>query len=263
MNPWQEFFVKPFIERTGYNAVNTLVYGVLFILFILVVYRVLKLLKVSVDDEFLVASLPFVFLAGVVRSLTDQGVYAYHALTVSPGIYLTITFITVGVLAVSKLVEKFSSVKYYEFMSVAGAALAGSQIVLLRFNDLLAFAQTISLFLTLTIPTILLVRKYDVSFLNNYYAMMALLGQYLDASATAVAVGFHGFWEQHVLTRWVFDLTGSAFSMIPVKALAGVLIVYAIHQWEEKEEFRNFLYFAMIILGWGPGLRDVLSALAF
>jgi len=262
MSVFNDYFVRPFFEGTGYNHVNTLVYSVIFILFVLFLFKSLKKLGLKIDKNFLKALIPFVLLASVVRSLTDQGVYDYTFFTVSPGIYLTITVIASACLLVSMLVEKRFGVKYHEFLVVLGSFLFASQLVQLDMKHWDAFIQILLLFGLMAVPTVLMVKRFGIGFLNGFYPMLALLGQFIDASATAIAVAFHGFWEQHVLTRWVFELTGSAFSMIPVKIIAGILIVFAVDRWEDNPDFRNFLYFAMIVLGWGPGLRDSLSALA-
>lgn len=92
-----------------------------------------------------------------------------------------------------------------------------------------------------------------------------IFGQTLDALATAWAVDRLGYSEKHVLPRLLISSTGTAFSMVPLKILLVILLLYVLDVQMVEEERRyptlfNLIKLAILVLGLGPGLRDVLRA---
>ncbi|MCD6383758.1 MAG: DUF63 family protein, partial [Thermoplasmata archaeon] len=89
-----------------------------------------------------------------------------------------------------------------------------------------------------------------------------VFGHTLDALATAWAVDFLSYTEKHVLPRFLFQIAGTAFSIIPIKIALVVLVLYTLDVYMRVEARRNPTIFgliklAILILGLGPGLRDI------
>ena len=49
---FQQYFVDPIIFNTGYNPVNTVVYGIILIVAFVLTYKMLKKLKINIDKRF-------------------------------------------------------------------------------------------------------------------------------------------------------------------------------------------------------------------
>jgi len=92
-----------------------------------------------------------------------------------------------------------------------------------------------------------------------------IFGQALDALATAWAVECLGYTEKHVLPRLLFSSTGTAFSMVPLKVFLVVVVLYFLDvrmrvEGERYPTLLSIIRLSILVLGIGPGLRDVLRA---
>ncbi|OYT49633.1 hypothetical protein B6U83_01645 [Thermoplasmatales archaeon ex4484_36] len=92
-----------------------------------------------------------------------------------------------------------------------------------------------------------------------------IFGQALDALATAWAVERLGYTEKHVLPRLLFSSTGTAFSMVPLKVFLVVVVLYFLDvrmrvEGERYPTLLSIIRLSILVLGIGPGLRDVLRA---
>ena len=88
-------------------------------------------------------------------------------------------------------------------------------------------------------------------------------GHFLDASATFVAVDYYGYVEKHVLPGFLIELFHTAAIMYILKALIIILVVYFIDVLYRKDFQANpilsgLVKIAILVLGLGPGLRDIL-----
>jgi len=92
---------------------------------------------------------------------------------------------------------------------------------------------------------------------------LLVFGHMLDASATFVAIDFFGYWEKHVLPRFMIEVTGSAVVMIPMKFLVVGLVIYILDvafkdDTELNPRLVGLVKIAVLVLGMAPGCRDVL-----
>jgi uncharacterized membrane protein len=86
---------------------------------------------------------------------------------------------------------------------------------------------------------------------------------FLDGTATYVGIDHFGAWEKHPLPRGLIEASGTAAVMIPLKFMVVALFVYLVsgpykRDMEEDPDLYNILYLAVFVLGFAPGLRDML-----
>lgn len=81
----------------------------------------------------------------------------------------------------------------------------------------------------------------------------------LDASATFVGVNYFGYFEEHVVENFLIQFAGTALILFPFK----IIVLFAAMSVVEKleKEAQEFWYLAIFILGFAPGIRDVLTIL--
>ena len=72
MGFFEDYFIRPTLEHTGYNPVNTITYAVALIIALFLVYKVLMKIKIKPDRRLWIDLLPFVFLGGALRALQDR-----------------------------------------------------------------------------------------------------------------------------------------------------------------------------------------------
>ena len=71
MGFFEDYFVSPIIEKTGYNAINTLVYAAIAIAALYIIWRAMKARKFDFASQgFLYAVAAFVLFGSTCRVLT-------------------------------------------------------------------------------------------------------------------------------------------------------------------------------------------------
>jgi len=259
-----EYFIKPIQYNEGYNAVNTTVYAIILGIAVLLLYRLLKRMEITVDERFFKALIPYIILGPLMRSMTDIGVLPRTYLTVSPGGYFVIaTFALASLYVVWRHVGPTET--FYPLYRDVGYLLVGGLLFILLINhgkvhfngrvleyfipSLLAAEAVI----WLLSKKISIIRENKVLFYTHFY----------DATTTFVGIQFFGFWEQHVLARWMMATLKTPAAMYVEKFLILLPVVWVLDRWMEEEdrELINFVKLTIFILGFGPGTRNLLIML--
>ena len=98
--------------------------------------------------------------------------------------------------------------------------------------------------------------------------VMLLFGQLLDASATSYGIDLHPgiqYIEQHVVGSILIDWTHTAFVMFPLKlvVLFPAIYVMQIYRKEANPAFWHLVLLAMIVVGFAPGIRDMVRMVLY
>ncbi|WP_455393201.1 DUF63 family protein [[Eubacterium] cellulosolvens] len=93
--------------------------------------------------------------------------------------------------------------------------------------------------------------------------LILFFGHFLDASATFIAIDYYGYVEKHVLPVFLIEILDTAAIMYLLKALIIIVVVYFMDILYKKDFQNNpmlagLVKIAILVLGLGPGLRDVL-----
>ena len=252
----EEYFLEPMGHY--YTAPTTIVYAILFVIAVFLVYKyILKRMRFEIDTTFMLSLLPFIILGGVMRSLEDAEFYQGF-MFVSPGIYITLFFITLASLTFSILVERYTKKPYWHYMIAVGSVLLAYNLfqVLIRIENWTGFFMVIGLLAVWTViflPITYLFPKY-LSRMNY----LILLSHLLDASASFVAVTFFPYVEQHVIPGLLFPIFG-AWILTPLKIAVVWPALYLIDKHVEDKEFRIWMKIAVLVLGLALGVRDLLT----
>jgi uncharacterized membrane protein len=262
-----EYFVNP-IEKPGeyapYNIVNTIVFAIAALLAAYLIFRALKRFGVRVDEKFAFAVMPFAALGAIARVLSDAavlprkvevaGIAAYPFIT--PGIYI-VTFLLFAAALVLAL--KFSR-DWQTTLGQAGIAL--SIVALLPLLPL--FKEFTALAIVGGLVGVALAAYWVVGKMKAYpltkFGWLVALGQGLDGAATFAGVSVFGYGEQHVLANAIFS-AGSPFAFFALKIAFALAVAYAASREKDGDE-KNFVMLLIAVMGFAPGLRDVLRVAA-
>ncbi len=260
-----EFFINPILQNGWFNPVNTTVYGLILVVAVWAVYKLMVRLKISIDGNFFVAVLPFIFWGATTRVLHDAAVagtlspelMAIYSLKIfpTPGSYIITFSLALAVLLISLVVQRFSGLQYWKVMLGIGLVLDIINIFLLPFVTF----WPVMLILALTAGWTALFlgySKWQPKLMSRVNAGL-LSAHMLDASATVVAVALFGYLEQHVVPRLLFGLAGP-YSFFILKFAVIWPVLWLIDRYTEPGSFRNFLKIVILILGFAPGLRTVI-----
>ncbi|MFH2106228.1 MAG: DUF63 family protein [Candidatus Micrarchaeota archaeon] len=268
----QQYFLDPMIDKTGYNPVNTLTYAVIALAALYIIWQVFKAKNIRIDKKFVYGVLPFVLLGSTLRVVTDSidnGVFTgvtpihqamldshifdYNYFTISPGIYILIAailFVTMGVLRM---------LKRQEYLGYVGLALwLPFFLMLVPFMQFAGYA--VPILIMAAIPAYLAWRYF-----KEPLAMLMVAGHALDGAATFFTINIFGpamgitYSEQHFVGDSICTMFGTCFPFYLLKvAVAGIFAYVLSKENEDSIDFKNFIALAIIIMGFAPGIRDML-----
>ncbi len=259
MGFFEDYFIRPTLEHTGYNMVNTIAYAIILIVALFAIYKILVKTGIKLDRNLWLSLLPFVFLGGALRALQDINFFGflgvYHALFVTPMIYIIIFLLAFAGILVSKYVWK-SFLKYFGIV----LAVISAVLVVINAKNPIAFAMILAL-AAIGYSILYIVLKYSrIKLIGKWgsYNSQIIAAHLLDASAAFVAVSVvGGYSESGIFTGFLFtQIPGWLF--IPIKAGIVLLALHFVDK-DSKGSMNWLLKFAILTLGMGPGLHNLFS----
>ncbi|MBS3061974.1 MAG: DUF63 family protein [Candidatus Diapherotrites archaeon] len=265
-----DFFCKPILNYEGYNLVNTLVYGViLLVIAFKIVYPFFNKRNIRFDHRFLISLLPFILLGSSFRIFEDLKLIprscnplepAFY--TISPGVYIFIGILTILSLWLSLEISKKTKYSALTVFTAIGSVFALISLVFLApfITEWIAVIAIPVFTLLLVIGATILTRMHSKTKTlldHNPQNQLVLFGQLLDGSATFTAIQFFGFSEQHVVSNAIIQGFGPIAFLI-VKFGLMLAILYFADKEIEDENLRGFIKIFIAIIGFAPGIRDVL-----
>jgi uncharacterized membrane protein len=286
----EDYFVSPIVEKTGYNAVNTLTYAAIAIAALYLIWRFMKARGFDFAGRgFLLSVAAFVLLGSTCRVLTDlsdsgavagmaasggalsptyaalaqSGIFEYGFLTVTPGIYIVTASLFLLALAIG------SAMRHEMFAAYAGLAmwLPVFLLVLPFMSHWQYFLLALAVGAAGALAAFYLLGMVGKMKLG-VHEKLAIAGQALDGAATFVVIDVFAretgrdYFEQHVLSSGIGNATPLGFFLFfLVKiALAG-LVVYFLRKERLERRDAALVLLAVAVMGFAPGIRDVLRML--
>lgn len=268
----QEHFITPIFARTGYNPINTVTYALIAILCLYAIWRFMRSKKYDFSSrEFLFALSAFVLFGStcrVVTDLSDAGakldpIFTYGYLTVTPGIYVVTAMLFLSALAVGRLLK-----------SEWFAAACGLCLWLPCLFFLLPYAHNFS-YAALSVVIAAAGSLLSFFLLGKFAGLklavhekLAIAGQAFDGAATFVVIDIFskatgaGYFEQHVLSAGIGEATPLGFGLFfAVKLALSTAIVYFVSKEGMGKSDKALVLLVVAIMGFAPGIRDVLRML--
>jgi uncharacterized membrane protein len=267
-----KYYIDPIRLGQPYTIVDTLTYAIILVLSAYLVYRWLQRSGVPLDEPFIIATIPYVVLGGLLRVVEDTGMIQsdLRFLLVTPLIFFVVFFITAVTLVLSRILEKKGIVPHA--LTFYGGIGTGASVLVA--GILIWFGLTrAAIDLTVLVAILLLAAATSLAVMGLLqlvfrweYARdplfrLLIIGQMLDASATGYGIDFGPipYQEVHVVGSALINWTGTAFSLFPLKLLVVIPAIYVLEMYrrEGNREFANIVLLAMIVVGLAPGVRDM------
>lgn len=268
----QNFIYEHFVNA-GYDVVNTVTYGLILGLSVFGIIKLINFLKIRVDWNFALAMAPFIFFGATTRVLSDAGFFEGYApdmavtplmfqyWVVSPGIFVSMFALTICLLVLCIILERISGgkIRYHIPMAFAGSVLAAHNLIFLiqnfeNMDALIKFTMFFAASILFLFILIKFIKSFEfLKFEKNYLMVSAHL---FDAAATYTGVQFFNYREMHVLPGFLIEKFGG-FVMFPLKLVVVIAVIYLIDKSIEDETIRRLIKIVILILGLGPGIRDV------
>lgn len=243
------YFIRPMYTREGYNPYNTALYGFLLGLGIILTYdHIIKRFNIRVDKRLFYAVTPMVLFGSTTRALVDGGVLKPNPWILTPGIFFTAFFLILPALIADV------RLKLYPKVTVAWGLIVSAYPLYLFVTHLVrpeAYAYTLLYALGFSLPVLVFyhIRPFERTFLYTVLVHM------FDLGSTVVAIHRYNHYEVH----WIEGILSQHFGpfiLYPWKLLILAVVYYGVRYFVRDENERNYWYFAMFVLGLGPGFRD-------
>lgn len=270
----KQYFINPIVspETQGYNLVNTLTYIILLVIACAIIYKILNK-KITFNKEFFIAMLPYILFGVSMRVIMHQieaGLLVIEGITktanplelgfwfFTPGIWiLTFSLVVIG-LSFGGILKKVN-LKHTMYFGILVAILP-LLFNLINFNNLLWFTLTAILIVIVTYSVGFLINKFTkYKILNDPLNIFIITGQAIDGIASATAIAFFNFSEQHVISNFVIGIHPALFAII--KILLAVLICYSLDDYlkesPNKKNLIGFIKVIIAILGFATGLASL------
>ena len=280
-----KYYIDPITQGQAYNVVDTLTYAIILIIAVYLLYRWLSTSTwlsdagIKIDQAFVLATIPYIILGGVLRVIEDTGMItgSLKFLFITPLIYFTLFFFVIAVIVVSRwLVLSGITQKFTTFYAGAGiAALVISCLVLVAWSTT---HHGIDFFILFIIPLMAVTATTVVwgfmryvmkwTYVADPLYITLIFGQLLDASATSYGIDLHPsvqYVEQHVVGSALIHATGTAFVMFPLKLIVLFPAIYVMEMYrrEANTAFWHLVLLAMIVVGFAPGVRDMVRMVLY
>ncbi|MEM4772995.1 MAG: DUF63 family protein [Nanoarchaeales archaeon] len=241
------YFFDP--RKEGYTLLKTLVYSITFLISIFLIYKILKKLKIKIDNSFLIFShflaLPF----SAIRVLEDYKIIS-GIIFITPwieGLYL-ITF-----LVLISTLKKFLKKKYEKPIFIFGILIFFALLFQLHIKNFLA----IQIYSFIVLFTFLLVFLLKINIFNR----LVIISQIYEALITTINVSIFGFFEQHILSRLILEIYPLIYLLI--KLLFAILLIKTLDLSLIDSNLKNYIKTSFSVLSFSVGTRNLLQALAY
>ena len=246
----EKYFIEPFNATYEYNVVNTLTYALLAFGGLFLIHKLFQKRNIKINSALAIDLIPCIFLGALTRAYVDINLIPKTFLSVSPGIYLTMTVIF--------LVGLF--LRRPRLLGALAILFIPIRYGIPTFQNLNYLTGIIFILVAGVWISIILANKFKQDWFKNKLTIFAYTGQLFDAVNTALILSLFGGFEKHVLPRFVIEKTGSSFSFIPLKLAVVVPILYLLNKSEDKE-FSRLILLAIFVLGFAQGLRNLIGIL--
>ncbi|MGD1004433.1 MAG: DUF63 family protein [Methanoregulaceae archaeon] len=280
-----KYYIDPIKYGQPYNVVDTLTYAIILVIGVYLLYRWMSQsswlsdIGFKIDTRFILATLPYVVLGGVLRVIQDTGMIKgdVQFLLVTPLIYFVLFFYTLGMLFLSRYITMQGLTKnFLTFYTIIGIfSVFTVSLILLAWGlkNTTVDPKIFGIILAMAITTSIAVwacMRYILSW--NYVTeplyLTLIFGHMLDASATSFGIDFHPslhYIEEHVVGSGLIQLTGTGFVMFPLKLLVIFPAIYImeLYRKEANQAFWHLVLLAMIVVGLAPGIRDMIRMILY
>ncbi len=273
-----KYYIDPIRYGRPYTLVDTLTYALILIVAVYLVHRALRRYDTRIDDEFVLSTLPYIVLGGLLRVVQDTGMITSELqyLLITPLIFFVIAAYAAVFLVGGMYLEHAGVVsrydRFYAAGGIAACIVAGAALILFGLFETRIALDVLLAILALASATSLglwALLRYGLgwSYASDRLYGLLICGHMLDASATSYGIDLHPlrYVEQHVVGSNLIELTGTAFSMFLLKVAVIIPAVYIFERYrrEGSAGLWHLIVLAVIVVGMAPGIRDTVRMVLY
>ena len=247
MNFFYKYFAEGWSAPERYNIYDTLSY---FLLALLVVYFSYKHIfhRIKITYKTACRIVPLITLGAMIRVMADTPLLPRCFFTVTPGIWL----IFFAVISLFLLFDRKGTLTFA--LPIPFIAVPFFLLPVKHASALLYFGF---FYLVSAAPFLALGKRFAL--LRDRFNLACVLAHMFDATSSFVNVQFFNYIEIHVVGGFLTTLFGTPLVMYGLK-LAVLPVLFYLDK-EKDRRYANFLKLVIFALGFGPGIRNLITVL--
>lgn len=266
-------YIEGIISDTSYNHFDMLTYVIILFAGVYGVLKLLNKLRIKVDEDFVIATIPYIFMGSVFRVIEDADLLRppVKYFFITPLIFFVIFAICFGILLLTRYLEKIRKIRnYLRAYAIAGVVLSLAGIaILIYFNSsnwnpgILVYSLVPAIILTEIIKRVS--PAIGMTYLRSRMYSFAIFSFLLDSFTTYIGVDLFGYINKHPFSSFLASVFGTGAVLIPLSLILVILIVFLLEKdsgEDHNKDEKYILTLTLIVLGFSMGARNLL-AMAF
>jgi uncharacterized membrane protein len=263
-------YIEGVVNDTSYNHFDMITYVIILLAGVYVVLKLLNKLRIKVDEEFVIATIPYVFMGSVFRVIEDADLLKppVKYFFITPLIFFVIFAICFGTLLITRYLEKIRKIKnYIHTYAIAGFVLSLAGIAILIYYGSSNWNPGILVYSL--VPAVILteiVRRVSpaigMAYLRSRMYSFAVFSFMLDSFTTYIGVDLFGYINKHPVSSFLTSIFGTGAVLIPLSLILVLVIVFLLEK-ESREDTREdekyMMALTLIVLGFSMGMRNLLA----
>ena len=263
-------FIEGIVNDTSYNHFDMITYIIILFVGVFVIKKLLNKLRIKIDEEFVIAAIPFIFMGSVYRVIEDADILKppVKYFFITPLIFFVIFAICFGTLLVARYLEKRKKIKnYIRAYAITGLILSLAGVVILIFHtssnwdlNILVYALVPAIALTEIVKKLSPV--IGMTYLRSRMYSFAIFSFLLDSFTTYIGVDLLGYTNKHPFSSFLTSIVGTGAVLIPLSLILAMLIILMLEKDSTKEkdtDEKYMLTLTLIVLGFSMGARNLLA----
>ncbi len=263
-------YIEGIVNDTSYNHFDMITYVIILFAGVYAVLKLLNKFSIKIDEEFVIATVPYIFMGSVFRVIEDADLLKppVKYFFITPLIYFVIFAICFGTLLFTRYLEKVQKItNYIRTYAFAGVVLSLAGIVILIYYrsydlNLIILIYSLAPALVLTEFVKRISPSIRMTYLRSRIYSFAIFSFLLDSFTTYIGVDLMGYTNKHPFSSFLSSIFGTGVVMIPLSLILVMLIILLLEKDSKKdknEDEKYMLTLTLIVLGFSMGARNLLA----
>ncbi len=263
-------YIDGIINDNSYNHFDMITYVIILFAGVYAVLKLLNKLRIKVDEEFVIATIPYIFMGSVFRVIEDADLLKppVKYFFITPLIYFMIFAICFGTLLLMIYLEKIQKIKNsIHAYAITGVVLSFAGVAILIYYS--SYNWNLNILVYSLVPAITLTEivkrispAVGMTYLRSKMYSFAIFSFVLDSFTTYIGVDLLGYTNKHPFSSLLVSIFGTGIVLIPLSLILVILIILLLEKDSKKdknEDEKYMLTLTLIVLGLSMGVRNLLA----
>lgn len=263
-------YIEGIINDTSYNHFDMVTYVIILFAGVYGVLKLLNKLSIKIDEEFVIATIPYIFMGSVFRVIEDADILKppVKYFFITPLIFFVIFAMCFGVLLLTRYLEKLHKIRnYIPAYATAGVVLSLAGVAIIVYHnpsnwnfDILVYSLVPAIILTEIVKRVS--PAIGMTYLRSRMYSFAIFSFALDSLTTYVGVDMMGYTNKHPFSSFLTTIFGTGAILVPLSMILVLIIILLLEKDSRGDKDKGEKYMlsmTLIVLGFSMGVRNLLA----